>query len=104
MHLMDRIEAVQAATESDTPFLHATNLEDPLTSIRNVVSALCLISETMEEPFGSVVLELARNIGDSVQQLDKEHEYFFRLHHPGREQFERDGWPSDELDGKSETE
>jgi hypothetical protein len=82
MHLMERIEAVQAATESDTPFLHATNMEDPLTSIRNLVSALCLIAETMEEPFGPVVLELANNIGDSVQKLDKEHSYFFHLHHP----------------------
>ena len=82
MHLMERIEAVQAATESDTPFLHATNMEDPLTSIRNLVSALCLISETMEEPFGLVVQELARNIGDSAQQLDKEYSYFFHLHHP----------------------
>ena len=82
MHLMERIEAVQAATESDTPFLHATNMEDPLTSIRNLVSALCLIAETMEEPFGLVVQELARNIGDSTRQLDKEYSYFFHLHHP----------------------
>jgi hypothetical protein len=57
-------------------------MEDPLTSIRNLVSALCLISETMEEPFGLVVQELARNIGDSARQLDKEHSYFFHLHHP----------------------
>jgi hypothetical protein len=82
MHLMERIEAVQAATESDTPFLHATNMEDPLTSIRNLVSALCLISETMEEPFGLVVQQLAGNIGDSVRKLDKEYSYFFDLHHP----------------------
>jgi hypothetical protein len=82
MHFMERIEAVQAATESDTPFLHATNMEDPLTSIRNLVSALCLIAETMEEPFGQVVQELARNIGDSARQLGKEHSYFFDLHHP----------------------
>jgi hypothetical protein len=82
MHLMERIKAVQAATESDTPFLHATNMEDPLVSISNLVSALCLISETIEEPFGQVVQELARNIGDSARQLGKEHSYFFDLHHP----------------------
>jgi hypothetical protein len=82
MHLMERIKAVQAATESDTPFLHATNMEDPLTSIHNLVSALCLICETMEEPFGSAVYELVRNIGGAAKQLDKEHSYFFDLHHP----------------------
>jgi hypothetical protein len=57
-------------------------MEHPLTSIRNLVSALCLISETMENPFGFVVQELAQNIGDSVQKLDEEHSYFFHLHHP----------------------
>jgi hypothetical protein len=82
MRHMDRVKAIMAATESDTPFRHATNMEDPLTSIGVLVSALCLISETMEEPFGLVVQELARNIGESVQKLDKEHSYFFDLHHP----------------------
>jgi hypothetical protein len=52
MHLMERIEAVQEATESDTPFLHATNMEAPITTIRNLASALCLLSETIEDPTG----------------------------------------------------
>jgi hypothetical protein len=82
MDLMEKIHAVQAATESDTPFLHATNMERPLASIHNMVTALCLISETMEDQLGLVVQELARNIGDSAQQLDEEHGYFFHLHHP----------------------
>jgi hypothetical protein len=28
-----------------------------------------------------------------VNELDEVHGYFFRLHHPNRDAFERDGWP-----------
>jgi hypothetical protein len=82
MHIMERIHAVQAATESDTPFLHATNMEAPLATIRNLATALCLLTETMEDTHGLVVQELARTIGDKVRELDEEHHYFFHLHHP----------------------
>jgi hypothetical protein len=82
MNMMERIEAVTKATETDTPFLHATNMEAPLTSIRNLASALCLLAEAMEEQHGLVVQELAYLIRDKIDELDKEHEYFFNLHHP----------------------
>jgi hypothetical protein len=82
MHIMERIDAVQAAMESDTPFLHATNMEDPLATIRNLATALCLLCESMESPHDLVVQELARTIGDKVRELEEEHHYFFRLHHP----------------------
>jgi hypothetical protein len=36
----------------------------------------------MEEHHGLVVQELAYMIRDKVGELDKEHEYFFSLHHP----------------------
>jgi len=67
MNLMQRIHAVQAATETDTPFRHATNMEDPIATIRNLATALCLLSETMEETHGLVVQELARTIGDWLE-------------------------------------
>jgi len=42
-----------------------------------------------------VVQELAQTIRALVQELDTIHGYFFRLHHPDRERFEREGWPSE---------
>jgi hypothetical protein len=31
---------------------------------------------------------------EKVEEIDKEYAFLFRLHHPSREQFERDGrWP-----------
>jgi hypothetical protein len=31
-----------------------------------------------------------------VQELEKTHAYFFQLHHPDRERFEREGWPTEQ--------
>jgi hypothetical protein len=38
-----------------------------------------------------IVYELARTIRSCVQELDDIHGYFFHLHHPDRERFEREG-------------
>lgn len=103
MHIMERIAAVQAATETETPFLHACNMEDPLSSIRQLSNALCMIAETLEDYHGMVVVELAHTIGDKVRELDAEHEYFFRLHHPCPPG-EGEAWPTDKANDNSEAE
>src|SRR5689334_5725432 len=72
MHIMEGIQAVQKATETDTPFLHATNMEDPLAHIRHLATAICLLCEGMEEPYGSVVQHLGWSIRDNLDRLDKE--------------------------------
>src|SRR4051794_39288024 len=77
MDIMERIHEVQMTTESDTPFLHVSNMETPLTGIGNLAMALCLLSETMEEPHGTVVQELARNISDHVRSAETAYSYLF---------------------------
>ena len=57
-----------------------------------------MIAETLDDDEGMVIIELARTIGDKARELSEEHEYFFRLHHPDRERFERRGWPTDKQD------
>ena len=34
--------------------------------------------------------------GECLDEVDGSHEYFFRLHHPDRERFEREGWPTEQ--------
>lgn len=61
MNIMERIHAFQTAWKSAI-FLHGvSNMETPLTPIGKLATALCLASE--EEFHGTVVQELARNIG-----------------------------------------
>jgi hypothetical protein len=76
---------------SPNQFRHACGMEDPLEAIRNFASALCKIAGTLEG--GDIVYELALTIQARVQELDDIHGYFFRLYHPDRERFEREGWP-----------
>jgi hypothetical protein len=83
--------------EKDDAFSHACEMEKPLEAIRNFASALCRIAGTLDDDDGEmIVYELARTICARVEELDNIHSYFFRLHHPDRDRFERDGWPDDE--------
>jgi hypothetical protein len=51
---------------------------------------------TLKDDDGEVVQELAaQTIRALVQELNTIHGYFFRLHHPDRERFEHEGWPSE---------
>ena len=77
-------------------FRHACDMEDPLVGIENFAGALCRVAQTLADGDGVIVLQLAQTIRALVQELEKTHEYFFKLHHPDRERFEREGWPSSE--------
>lgn len=71
-------------------------MEDPLAGIENFACTLGRVARTLaDDDDGAIVLHLAQSIRTLVQQLEKPHEYFFRLHHPHRERFERHGWPDD---------
>jgi hypothetical protein len=73
-------------------FNQANAMEKPLVGIRNFASALCRVAETLNDDDGVVVQELAQTIRELVQEVEESHKYFFRLHHPDRERFEREGW------------
>ena len=79
---------------ADEAFRRACDMEKPIVGIRNFTSILAMIAETMDQDHGVVVQELAWTIRDQLAEVEKIHGFFFRLHHPNREQFEREGWPS----------
>jgi hypothetical protein len=76
---------------SKNAFRYATDMENPLVGIRNFAAALCRIAETLDDDDGLIVQELAFGILDRIQELEKSHEYFFRLHHPERKRLELAG-------------
>ena len=77
-------------------FSHACDMEDPLVGIENFAGALGRVAQTLADGDGVIVLHLAQSIRTLVQELEKTHEYFFRLHHPDRGRFEREGWPTEQ--------
>jgi hypothetical protein len=43
-------------------------------------------------------MELTLAIAECLDELDDIHGFFFELHHPARETFEREGWPTDQAE------
>jgi hypothetical protein len=93
----------QVKTRAATPttvnrseaFNIACKMERPLVGIRTYASALARVAETLDDDDGVIVQRLAVSIREHAEEMDNIHEYFFRLNHPDRERFEREGWPSD---------
>jgi hypothetical protein len=78
-------------------FDQACGMEKPWRVSETLRGALCRIAQTLNDGNGAdIVYELALTIQARMQKLDNTHEYFFRLHHPDRERFEHEGWPSSE--------
>jgi len=80
-------------TPSNDVFRHVGSIEPALTHIRNFLDALALISETMEEPAASAVNVIVHATLDHVTEADEAYVALFKLSHPDRERFEREGWP-----------
>ena len=80
-----------------TAFENACAIEDPLVAIRNFVGALDRIAQTLDDG-GEIVMAIAGEIGLRIDELDEIHGFFFRLHHPNREKFEREGWPDEDTE------
>jgi hypothetical protein len=83
---------------SNTAFGHVCNIEHPLGAAQRLADALALITETIDEPEASAMNEIVHMVQAHLREIDKEYSCLFRLHHPNREQFERDGWPNDKVD------
>jgi hypothetical protein len=86
----------QKSPKAKDAYRRACDMEKPLEAIRNFASALVRIAGTLDGDSGMIVYELVSTIQARVQELDNIHEYFFRLHHPDQERFEREGWPTEQ--------
>ena len=82
-------------TTSDEMRPHVNSLERPLTAIGHFLDAIALITEAMEEPQAGAVNIIIHCALEHVRDAEAEHQSLFRLTHPDRERFEREGWPGD---------
>ena len=82
------------------PFRDVTDMEDPISTLRDVLRAIARMSETMDDTDdASAVQRLAWLAGEEVENLDKIHDKLFHALHPDRERLDREGWPADEPAG-----
>jgi hypothetical protein len=82
---------------SKDAYSHACDMERPLEAIRRFALALDRVAQTLGDGNGAaIVQEIGLAITARVEELDDIHRFFFRLHHPDRAKFEREGWPSEQ--------
>jgi hypothetical protein len=91
--------AQDAPPTPPAPFDQACAMEQPLERIRNFTAAIARLAPTIDdEQAAGIIQALTLEIAQSLDELDNIHGYFFHLHHPDRERFEREGWPSEQAE------
>ena len=90
-------ERFEHKPQTEKAFGHACALEKPLERIRNFTAALERLAPTLDDDQAAgIVQQLTLEIDESLEDLDNIHTFFFKLHHPDREKFEREGWPAEQ--------
>ena len=85
----------KGVTMSNETFAIVWRIEAPLASAGRLADALALLTETADEPHASAMNEIIHMLLEHLAQVGEEYCSLFRLHHPDRERFEREGWPAD---------
>jgi hypothetical protein len=84
----------KAAIDQKDAWLNACNMERPLERIRQFTAALARLAPTIDDnQAATIVQELTLAIEECLDEVDESYGFFFHLHHPDRERFERAGWP-----------
>jgi hypothetical protein len=73
-----------------------TSAGETFEHVCHYLNGLMIISETIDEPHGGAINEMVWTMQDKMKELQREYSTLFKLTHPDRERFERDGWPGDE--------
>ena len=88
---------IRPATETGCAYGQALALEKPLERIRNFTAALARLAPSIDDSqAASIIQALTLEIDECLDELDGVHGFFFKLHHPDRSKFEREGWPEDQ--------
>ena len=99
LSVLEEIDSTTTRAQDAPPtaFDRACAMENPLESIRRFALALDRIAQSLEDGNAAAILqEIGLTIQARVEELDDIHGFFFRLHHPDRERFEREGWPTEQ--------
>ena len=71
-------------------------MQNTLAKVLERSAVTSTVAETLDDDDDGAIVQKLQTIRELVQEVEKGHVYFFRLHHPERERLEREGWPSPE--------
>jgi hypothetical protein len=83
-------------------YSHARDMGQPIERIRNFTAALARLAPTIEDGGAAAIMqELTLAIQESLDEVDESYGYFFQLHHPDHDRFEREVWPDQVAEARS---
>lgn len=85
---------MSAVTASD-PFDLVGDLEDHIGAVDDLLHALMMLAETLDDDNRSAVWRVAFIAQKEMEAIGELHKKLFRLLHPDRLRYEREGWPCD---------
>ena len=87
----------QLPDNSQTAFRAVCDMEKPLGESRRLLGALNIIAcNSEDEQQSGAIYSIVRTIEHHLAEAEEKRGGLFRLFHPNRAEFERDGWPADE--------
>jgi hypothetical protein len=88
---------VAMAPKNDDAFSSVADMEDDLTAIQNFAFTIGLLSASsdLEEPYASVLNQIAQEITCRTRSLFSRYSDLWRLTHPDREKTQRESCPDD---------
>lgn len=76
------------------PFRQVADMETPLTTVEDLLAGIAFIAETLDEEQGSAIQRIAWLAKDHCERANALRGELFKLTHPRREHFEKEGWPA----------
>lgn len=80
----------------DGPFRQVSDMENPLAEAVDLLAGIALIAATLDDEEAGPVQRIAWLATDAVKKAEGLRCELFRLTHPRRDHFEKEGWPGDE--------
>lgn len=81
---------------NEGPFRQVSDMETPLATAVDLLAGIAFIAETIEDDASSAVQRIAWLASAASKQAEAIRGELFRLTHPRRDHFEKEGWPGDE--------
>ncbi|MBI1238276.1 MAG: hypothetical protein GC199_02930 [Alphaproteobacteria bacterium] len=76
------------------PFRQVSDMEKPLATIHDLLAGIAFIAETLGDEEGSAIQRIAWLGIRECKAAEELRGDLFRLTHPRREHFEKEGWPT----------
>ena len=80
------------------PFRQVCDMEDHLATIDDLLLGILYMSAELDNDQGKIISRLAGICQEKYKKAEELRCELFRLTHPNRQHFEKEGWPADKIE------